>query len=60
MSGSALEGEDVFEGEEQAAIHGSRGVARQTAPEFCIEFGKFAVMLFQDAEEGLHRAASCC
>jgi hypothetical protein len=60
MSGLALEGRAVFEGKAQPVIRVGPGAVQQTAPEFCTEFGKFAVPLFQDAEEALYRAASCC
>ena len=57
MSGSALEGGAVFESEGQAAIRISRGIVQQAAPEVFAEGGDLAVLLFQDAEEVLHRAA---
>ena len=57
MSGSALEGGAVFEGEGQAAICVGRGVVQQTAPELFVEGGDLAVPLFQNPEEVLHRAA---
>ncbi len=57
MSGSALEGGAIFEGEGQAAIRVGRGVVQQAAPELFIEGGDFAVLLFQDSEEVLHRTA---
>ena len=46
MSGSALEGGAIFEGEVQAAIRVGRGVVQQAAPELFAEGGDLAVMLF--------------
>ena len=57
MSGSALEGGAVFEGEGQAAIRVGCGVVQQAAPELFAEGGDLAVLLFQNPEEVLHRAA---
>ena len=57
LPGSALEGRAVFEGEGQAAIRVGRGVVQQAAPELFTEGGDLAVLLLQDAEEVLHRAA---
>ena len=57
MSGSALEGGAIFEGEVQAAIRVGRGVVQQAAPELLVEGGDLAVLLFQNPEEVLHRAA---
>ena len=57
LPGSALEGRAVFEGEGQAAIRVGRGVIQQAAPELFAEGGDLAVLLLQDAEEVLHRAA---
>ena len=55
--GSALEGGAVFEGEGQAAIRVSRGVVQQAAPELLAEGGDLAVLLLENPEEVLHRAA---
>ena len=55
MSGSALEGGAIFEGEVQAAIRVGRGVVQQAAPELFAEGGDLAVLLFQNPEEVLHR-----
>ena len=49
MSGSALEGGAIFEGEVQAAIRVGRGVVQQAAPELFAEGGDLAVLLFQDS-----------
>ena len=57
MSGSALEGGAVLEGESQAAIRIGRGVVQQATPELFAEGGNLAVLLFQNSEEVLHRAA---
>ena len=57
MSGSAFEGGAVFEGEGQAAIRVSRGVVQQAAPELLAEGGDLAVLLLENPEEVLHRAA---
>ena len=57
FTGSALEGGAVFEGEGQAAIRVGRGVVQQAAPELFAEDGDLAVLLFQNPEEVLHRAA---
>ena len=57
LPGSALEGGAVFECKGQAAIRVCRGVVQQAAPELFTEGGDLAVLLFQDAEEVLHRAA---
>ena len=57
MSGSAFEGGAVFEGEGQAAIRIGRGIIQQAAPELFAEGGDLAVLLFQNPEEVLHRAA---
>ena len=57
LPGSALEGRAVFEGEGQAAIRVGRGEVQQAAPELLAEGGDLAVLLLQDAEEVLHRAA---
>ena len=57
MSGSALEGGAIFEGEVQAAIRVGRGVVQQAAPELFAEGGDLAVLLFQDSEEVFHRTA---
>ena len=57
LPGSALEGGAVFEGEGQAAIRVGRGVVQQAAPELFAEGGDLAVLLFQNPEEVLHRAA---
>ena len=46
MSGSALEGGAVFEGERQAAISVGRGVVQQSAPERFTEDGDPANLLF--------------
>ena len=48
MSGSALEGGAIFEGEGQAAIRVGRGVVQQAAPELFAEGGDLAVLLLQD------------
>ena len=50
MSGSALEGGAVFEGEGQAAIRVGCGVVQQAAPELFTEGRDLAVLLLQDAE----------
>ena len=55
--GSALEGGAVFEGEGQAAIRVGCGVVQQAAPELFAEGADLAVLLLQDVEEVLHRAA---
>ena len=55
MSGSALEGGAIFEGEGQATIRVGRGVVQQAAPELFAESGDFAVLLLQNSEEVLHR-----
>ena len=57
MSDSALKDGAVFEGEGQAAIRVGRGVVQQAAPELFAEGGNLAVLLFQNPEEVLHRAA---
>ena len=57
MCGSALKGRAVFEGERQAAIRVGRGVVQQATPELLAEGGDLAVLLFQNPEEVLHRAA---
>ena len=57
MSGSALEGGAVFKREGQASVSVSRGVVQQAAPELFAEGGDLAVLLFQNPEEVLHRAA---
>ena len=57
LPGSALEGGAVFEGEGQATICVGRGVVQQAAPELLAEGGDLAVLLFQNPEEVLHRAA---
>ena len=57
LPGSALEGRAVFEGEGQAAIRVSRGVVQQAAPELLAEGGDLAVLLLENPEEVLHRAA---
>ena len=57
MSGSALEGRAVFEGERQAAIRVGCGVVQQAAPELFAEGGNLAVLMFQNPEEVLHHAA---
>ena len=57
MCGSALEGGAVFEGEGQAAIRVGRGVVQQAAPELLAEGGDLAVLLLENPEEVLHRAA---
>ena len=57
LPGSALEGGAVFEGEGQAAIRVSRGVVQQAAPELLAEGGDLAVLLLENPEEVLHRAA---
>ena len=57
MSGSALEGGAVFEGEGQAAIRVGCGVVQQAAPELFAEGGDLAVLLLQNQEEVLHRTA---
>ena len=57
LPGSAFEGGAVFESEGQAAIRVGRGVVQQTAPELFAEGGNLAVLLFQNPEEVLHRAA---
>ena len=57
LPGSALEGGAVFKGEGQAAIRVGRGEVQQAAPELLAEGGDLAVLLLQDAEEVLHRAA---
>ena len=57
MSDSALKGGAVFEGEGQAAIRVGCGVVQQAAPELLVEGGDLAVLLFQNPEEVLHRAA---
>jgi len=54
MSGSALEGEVVFEGEHQAAIRVGRGVVQQAAPERFAEGGDLVVLLLQNPEIVLH------
>ena len=48
MSGSALEGGAVFEGEDQAAIRVGRSVVQQAAPELFTEVGELAILLFED------------
>ena len=58
LPGSSLEGRAVFEGEGQAAIRVGRGVIQQAAPELFAEGGDLAILLLQDTEEVLHRAAS--
>ena len=58
LTSSALEGRAVFEGEGQAAIRVGRGVIQQAAPELFAEGGDLAILLLQDTEEVLHRAAS--
>ena len=62
MSGSALEGGAVFEGEGQAAIRVGRCVVQQAAPELFTEGGDLAVLLFQNPEEVLQscRAGPGC
>jgi len=57
MSGSAFEGGAVFEGEGQAAIRVGRGVVQQAAPELFAEGGDLAVLLLENPEKVLHRAA---
>ncbi len=57
LPGSALESGAVFECECQAAIRVGRGVVQQAAPELFAEDGDLAVLLFQNPEEVLHRAA---
>ena len=57
LPGSALEGGAVFEGEGQAAIRVGCGVVQQAAPELFAEGADLAVLLLQDVEEVLHRAA---
>ena len=57
LPGSAREGGAIFEGEGQAAIRVGRGVVQQAAPELFAEGGDLAVLLFQNPEEVLHRAA---
>lgn len=57
MSGSALEGGAVFESERQAVIRVGCGVVQQAAPELFAEGGNLAILLFQNPEEVLHRAA---
>ena len=57
LPGSALEGGTVFEREGQAAIRVGRDVVQQAAPELLVEGGDLAVLLFQNPEEVLHRAA---
>ena len=57
MSGSALEGGAVFESEGQAAIRVGCGVVQQAAPELFAEGGDLAILLLQNPEEVLHRAA---
>ena len=57
FSGSALEGGAVFKGEGQAAIRVGRGVVQQATPELFAEGSDLAVLLFQNPEEVLHRAA---
>ena len=57
MSGSALEGGAVFESEGQEAIRVGCGVVQQAAPEFFAEGGDLAILLLQNPEEVLHRAA---
>ena len=54
MSGSALEGGAIFEGEVQAAIRVGRGVVPQAAPELFAEGGDLAVLLLENSEEVLH------
>ena len=56
MSGSALEGGAIFEGEGQAAIRVGRGVVQQAAPELFAEGSNLAVLMFQNPEEVLHHA----
>ena len=58
LSGSALEGGAVFKREGQASVSVSRGVVQQAAPELFAEGGDLAILLLQDTEEVLHRAAS--
>ena len=58
MSGSALEGGAIFEGEGQAAIRVGRGVVQQAAPELFAEGGDLAILLLQNPEEVLHCAAT--
>jgi len=58
MRSSALEGGVVFGDKGPVAIRVSRGAIQQTAPELFAEFGELAILLFQDAEEVLHRAAT--
>ena len=55
MSGSALKGRAVFEGERQAAIRVGRGIIEQAAPELFAEGGDLAVLLFQNPEKVHHR-----
>ena len=57
MSGSALEGGAIFEGEVQAAIRVGRGVVQQAAPELFAEGGDLTVLMLQNPEEVLHHAA---
>ena len=57
LPGSSLESGAVFEGERQAAIRIGRGEVQQAAPELFAEGGDLAVLLFQNPEEVLHRAA---
>ena len=48
MSGSALEGGAIFEGEVQAAIRVGRGVVQQAAPELFAEGKRGYIMLKAD------------
>jgi len=57
LPGSALEGGAVFNREGQAAIRIDRSMVQQAAPELFVEGGDLAVLLFQNPEEVLHRAA---
>ena len=56
MSGSALEGGAVFEGEHQAAIRVGHGIVQQVTPALFAEGGDLAVLMFQNPEEVLHLA----
>ena len=57
MSGSALKGGAIFESEGQATIRVGRCVLQQAAPELFAEDGDLAVLLLQNPEKILHRAA---
>ena len=57
LPGSAPEGGAVFESEGRAAIRIGRGVVQQATPELFSEGGDLAILLLQDSEEVLHRAA---